>query len=406
MQCAYGLTPHGRRTPDLAQLRSRRVHVRPEDSQPATVNKWQVFRDVCAARNMLGLRDRALAVLNALLSFHPDVDLGAQAVIVFPSNSQLTARTNGIAGATLRRAIAALVAAGVICRNDSPNGKRYARRNGAGDIEHAFGFDLTPLRYRAAEFGGMAEKVRAQAAETRNAREAFSLCRRDVRKLIAAAISDGEAGDWPVLQAACDAIICSVPRTADISVLKSALVAMEQLRSDVLKALNIKTDSAHMGASERQYERHKESQNPESHIEVDSDSGFLKAGPETVATDDAPRVPPPPLDMVLRACPQIIAFSRGQHVGTWRDLHQAAELASRMLGIGKAAWSLASQVMGPESASTTIAHILERHDVITNPGGYLNRLTVQARTGHYEPANVLLTMLSRTSVGSRVTPAF
>ena len=33
--------------------------------------KWKVFRDISAARAALGVPDRALIVLNALLSFHP-----------------------------------------------------------------------------------------------------------------------------------------------------------------------------------------------------------------------------------------------------------------------------------------------------------------------------------------------
>lgn len=36
-------------------------------------------------------------------------------------------RANGIAGTTLRENLALLVDAGLIHRNDSPNGKRYAR---------------------------------------------------------------------------------------------------------------------------------------------------------------------------------------------------------------------------------------------------------------------------------------
>ena len=35
------------------------------------VEKWKVFRDICEARERFGLQDRALAVLDALLSFYP-----------------------------------------------------------------------------------------------------------------------------------------------------------------------------------------------------------------------------------------------------------------------------------------------------------------------------------------------
>lgn len=57
---------------------------------------------------------------------------------------------HGKAPATLRR-LASLVEAGLIIRRDSPNGKRFARRGQGGEIESAFGFDLTPLIARVAE---------------------------------------------------------------------------------------------------------------------------------------------------------------------------------------------------------------------------------------------------------------
>ncbi|TBY52512.1 hypothetical protein E0H39_37980, partial [Rhizobium leguminosarum bv. viciae] len=74
------------------------------DVSNTSVDKWRVFRDVGDARTRLGLQDRALAVLNALLSFFPVAELSNERnLVVFPSNAQLSARANGIAGTTLRK---------------------------------------------------------------------------------------------------------------------------------------------------------------------------------------------------------------------------------------------------------------------------------------------------------------
>ena len=62
---------------------------RPPD---ATAHKWTVFRAICEAKERLGLTDRALAVLNALLSFHPETALSGDNLVVFPSNEQLRLR--------------------------------------------------------------------------------------------------------------------------------------------------------------------------------------------------------------------------------------------------------------------------------------------------------------------------
>src|SRR6516164_2106281 len=162
-------TPFGRRTILLAHVASQlAAKERPPDT---TAHKWTVFRAICEAKDRLGLADRAVAVLNALLSFHPETALTGDALIVFPSNEQLMLRAHGMPPSTLRRCLAALVDAGVIIRRDSPNGKRYARKGRDGAIAQAFGFDLSPLVARAVEFEALAEEVRAEQRALRLVRE-------------------------------------------------------------------------------------------------------------------------------------------------------------------------------------------------------------------------------------------
>lgn len=193
-------TPFGRRPMTLALVKSqmRTAQFKEEEA----VDKWKVYRDACDARSLLGIRDRALAVLNALLTFHPETLLSAEGnLIVFPSNVQLTARANGIAGTTLRENLAHLVEAGLIQRCDSPNGKRYARKSSDGSIETAYGFSLSPLLARAGELAMLAQQVAATQRRLKITKERITIARRDVRKLISAAIEDGVPGDWNKVEA-------------------------------------------------------------------------------------------------------------------------------------------------------------------------------------------------------------
>lgn len=104
-----------------------------------------MFYSIRDAKELLGATDRSLTILNALLSFHQDDELGTDGdLIVWPSNEKLTERTNGMPAATLRRHLAVLVECGLIIRRDSPNGKRFARKGRGGQIEQAYGFDLSP----------------------------------------------------------------------------------------------------------------------------------------------------------------------------------------------------------------------------------------------------------------------
>jgi replication initiation protein RepC len=129
-------TPFGRRTLTLAHVATQMAASnRPPDE---VVHKWQVFRAICTGRPKLGVSERALAVLNTLLSFYPETTLtGEDELIVFPSNEQLCLRTHGMPPSTLRRQLASLVDAGLVVRRDSPNGKRYARKGGRSPLPSA-----------------------------------------------------------------------------------------------------------------------------------------------------------------------------------------------------------------------------------------------------------------------------
>jgi len=102
MEAEYVTTPFGRRPMTLAMLMAQR---RAEHGKPIrSADKWKIYRALCEAKPLLGVTDRALAVLNALLSFYPKNELSDDAnLIVFPSNAQLSLRAHGMAEQTIRR---------------------------------------------------------------------------------------------------------------------------------------------------------------------------------------------------------------------------------------------------------------------------------------------------------------
>ena len=153
---------------------SRPLRRRRRRSRRSGVDKYEALRELTVARGAFGVTDRALSVLQALLSFHPGRALGgnAERPVVYPSNRALSERLNGMPDSTLRRHLAALVRAGVLLRRDSPNGKRYARRGEEGTV--AFGFDLSPLATRHDEIIEAARAARA--AQERHRRLAHQHC--------------------------------------------------------------------------------------------------------------------------------------------------------------------------------------------------------------------------------------
>jgi Replication protein C N-terminal domain. len=181
----------------------------------AIAHKWHVFQHIREARELIGATDRSLAILNALLSFHPETALhGDEELIVWPSNEQLMSRANGMPATTLRRHLAVLVE----CWDHHParQSERQAlcRKGRGGEIEQAYGFDLSPLVARAEEFREMAEAVQAEKKAFRAAKERLTLIRRDIVKMIDAAIAEKVPGPWGRMAAHYEGIMAKVPRSA------------------------------------------------------------------------------------------------------------------------------------------------------------------------------------------------
>jgi replication initiation protein RepC len=367
-----------------------------------TVSKWRVFNDIGEAKDVFGLQDRSITVLQALLSFYPSDELSDEngGLVVFPSNNQLSLRAHGIAGTTLRRHLAALIDAGLIERRDSPNGKRYAHRGRGREIEAAFGFSLAPLLARAGELANLAQQVAAERRCFKRAKEALSLCRRDIRKLISAAVEEGADGDWATIEAMFIGLLARLPRSPRREDVDAVLDEMELLREEIINQLEIQVKAEKTGVNDSHSDRHIQNSNPESFHELEP-SSEKEQGEKP--SQKPKRIAEPlkafPLALVLRACPQIIDYGAGGRVEGWRDLMGAAVVVRSMLGISPSAYQEACEVLGPENAAVAVACILERAEHINSAGGYLRDLTRKAARGEFGLGPMLMAALRANGGG-------
>ncbi|MGO7837823.1 plasmid replication protein RepC [Rhizobium leguminosarum] len=431
MESGYVTTPFGRRPMSLGMLASQQLA---ETIEPGMKrSKWKLFRAICEARPALGVTDRALTVLDALLTFYPDDEISEEkGLIVFPSNAQLSLRARGMTSATLRRHLAVLVEAGLILRKDSPNGKRYARRDRAGAIGEAFGFSVAPLLARAVEIETLAAQAVADRELLRVTRERLTLCRRDISKLIAAALEEGVSGDWEGISAMFRALLARIPRVATAEDLAPLLDEMVLLRAEILNMLERRIKAKKIDANESQIEHHKQNSNPDSIYELEP-SFETKQG-EKAAADNDPNAGPSaerrlkqqkpmggtsngaggaadpgagpglksfPLGLVLQACPSILDYGPGGSIGNWRDLMSAAVVVRSMLGVSPSAYEEACSGMGPENAATVIACILERGGHINSPGGYLRDLTRRTERGEFAIGPMLMALVRANGLTAR-----
>ncbi len=398
------------------------------DAGETVVHKWRLFRALTEAKNALGVSDRALSVLHALLSFHQETALTlaggerkegqgeepADGIIVFPSNRELSIRAHGMAPATLRRHLAALVDAGLILRRDSANGKRFARRGQGGAIEDAFGFDLTPLVMRSSEIEALAEEVRAENRAMALLRERITLARRDIAKMIEMALKERIPGQWDEAHMRYAVLTGRYARNlsrADLEVLAGEIAA---LAAEIRNLLEMHIKEENISGNESQTERHIQNQTTK-HKDLEPslregqaaapglaivgagdpiDERLETDAPGSEAVDPQPTPPRAfPLGMVLSACPDIVDYAKGGKIHNWRDLADAAAIVRSALGVSPDAWTKALEALGEHDAAIVIAAILQRGEEIRSAGGYLRVLTEKARAGEFSLGPVLMALL-------------
>ncbi|WP_309085715.1 plasmid replication protein RepC [Chelativorans sp.] len=399
METGIATTPFGRRPMALAILAAQKEAR--EIPAGRAVDKWQLYRNLCEAKGLVGVGDRALAVLSALLSFYPDNDLSEEnGLIVFPSNVQLSLRAHGMPDSTLRRHLAALVDCGLIIRRDSPNGKRYARKGRGGEVEEAFGFSLAPLLARADEFQAAAERVRADNRALKLMRERITLYRRDIQKLIEAAVEEHVPGDWGGLWGRFRTIVEAIPRRASVAELEPVVADLAGLREEVDILLERQMNFTNPSGNESQSERQHSNSNTECILEFEP--ALEKSGAAEPNPAGAEPAKTYPLGLVLKACPEILDYAV-DGIANWRDLMETAAQVRGYLGVSPSAYGDACLVMGRETTSIVIACILQRAQHINSAGGYLRALTEKARAGEFSVGPMLMAALKASGGNSRKT---
>jgi len=365
------MTPFGRQPVTAGLLATQALAEAPAPDAP--IDKWVLLKDLSEARANFSLSDRNLAVLSALLTFLPARELRDDALTVFPSNASLSARLHGMPESTLRRHLAALVDAGMLLRHDSPNGKRYATRDGKGRIEQVFGFSLRPLLLRATEIATAAASARETARNIRKVRQTIALLWRDLSQLVACELGSAHPG--------------LAERLAALQPLLRRKLGLEQLLllSDTLRELleNIAPTASkpeEMSGNDIQNERHQQSSdsdNQESEYAMKQEKQLL------------------PLELVLKAAPEILEYALCP-VRTWRDLEALAEFVHPMMGITTETWRQASEILGRSATATVLACILQRLDRINSPGAYLRRLT---NTPNFQTGPMVMALLRAEQIG-------
>jgi len=334
------------------------VPVARADENAGLVDKWKLLNALTEAANDYGLNHRTLSVLRALLGFHPDRMISAThlSTIVFPANRTLSTRLGGMPESTLRRHLAALISAGVVNRHDSANRKRFARGR-AGGTAVAFGFDLSPLARLAAQLSEQAQQAAEKRSRLQALRAELASLRQDV--ILEHGVNEITEEAFRVLR-----------RKPDATLLNAAITRLKD-----------GYPTPKMSATDNQNERH-----------IQGNSIILSEGP-TLTSEEAEvqsqqkkedaQFEEPSLEAIVEQCKehQVLFPNTGTD---WQGLSRTAYALAPMMGVERSVYAEAVEAMGAKKAIAVILVMLEGLSDITNPGGYLRRLTQQFRAGAFD----------------------
>jgi len=336
-------------------------------------DRWSVLVDLVKCRQAYGLNDRDLAVLRGLISCLPKADCGK--TFVFASNITLSNRTDGMNERTLRRHLAKLIAAGLIVRHASPNGKRYVRRNHMGQAALAFGFDLSPFFDQHEAITTKAAAARQEAEAVAALREELSLLRHHVSE------ADLEFAN-------------NIRKILRRHLTSDALRAVINATKTKISAADGAVSPCGMTANDSHFVRHKQ----KSIKDLVSSEKCCEIEHGEKTDGGAKQKPPlqtlPSLDIVIEACSDIGVYA-AEPVRTWADLIRFADIIAPMLQIDRRVVAEARHSMGAAAAAVTVLCILQMGASVRSAAAYLRGLSLRAALGQFSPGVMVKGLLAK-----------
>ena len=383
----------------------------------------QVLAAFKAAAPFLGLRVNIVHTIDWLFKFTLPLDWepGARP-IVWPSAAEQQAAC-GLSSAQVKCLNRELAERGLVIMRDSPNGKRYGRRTQgrAGPIVEAYGFDLSPLAFRMAEFRAIAAEGRARKDRMKALRRRASIARNGFRQVLAVAAVEAavgfDVGTWQVQAAPLSRRLADI---TDEGVLAMAVAGLERIRDEAREALQ--QCLSEYAAVFDPVETSPKGSNNQPHITATNellnpaDTVVLRGGGNderrrwSSPQAGTPRVQQKPaavsdrcrtdiavrpheatresavLNMtpeeLVRLAPKLRPYLP-RASATWLDIVDAADWLRGDLGISKSLWGEACLTLGRERAAVAVAVVSAKPDghFRSGPGAYFFGMVRRARTG-------------------------
>jgi len=295
-----------------------------------------------------------------------------------------------------------LFEAGVFVMRDSPTGKRYGRRDGQGRIIEAYGFDLSPLAFRADEFIRLAAEARAERERIQALKRRATCARRAIAQIGATLAECGSLPrDWPQLAAEAVELVGAIRNTNNSEDLAEVVRALESRKAQAEAWGNEIAESGKIGPvgpADRPHTITTNSPNDPTdtvggdgenhHGEVAFEAARPASEGEADATEKARTEALEPPAKVYPAELLQLAPRLAEHVAQpypdWPDIVNAAgEGLRHELGVSPRLWGEACLAIGRPMAAIVLAVVSTKPDghFTRGAGGYFAAMIKRARTG-------------------------
>jgi len=311
---------------------------------------------------------------------------------------------------TLNRHMAEL---GLLTMKDSPNGKRYGRRDPRGRIIEAYGFNLAPLAIRQAEFEAVAAEGRAERERIHKLKRRATIARKSVQQLTETATEIGAYDEhWQALLSETLSADRSILRLTEAGAIEGIVLRLEAsaeaARATLEKRLQaveasapISVDSDPKGPQDRP---HQYNYNPASNPQEDTVGASGESRPAAsepspvaaVATEARQPATVPPIaesamrltaGELTRLAPRLKPYIPSP-TPSWPEIIDAADWLRHEMGISQHIWADACQVLGRDAAAVAIAIVSTKpaSHFVSSPGGYFHAMIQRAKNGRLDLA--------------------
>ncbi|WP_299553862.1 plasmid replication protein RepC [uncultured Tateyamaria sp.] len=385
------------------------------------VPKTKAFVAVKRVGAHIGLKASDQMLLDTLGAFTQAQDWEeGQRPIVWASNAYLMEQT-GFSLSALKRHARRLAEAGVIAFKDSPNGKRWGRRDADGVIVEAYGFDLSPMAARVEEFEELYHVLKAERTLCQHLKRQITVARRMIRARIEAALQSALSGSWTQYLDLFEGLLARLPRSnATPEMLERVLGWFAGLQTRVERAYleavgtdEVVEELVEVGAVSADEAQEMDPKRVifEPHIQItkqldpvisnssenEEAAGVARNGvPAELVEKSAeerrgsepgqiPRGVAIEVPTVMQACPEFASWARnlGGYLQDWGDVYRVAGQLRPMIGISEHAWLAAQDQMGKQRAAAALALVFDKHTSgeVGSPGGYLRGMVEKAGAG-------------------------